>query len=73
MNFFHIDPIKALLYSAVANGIVAPVILVLIVKMSSSPKIMKEWVNKPITEAFGWYITILMGVVAVAAIVSLFI
>src|SRR3989338_8486425 len=30
MNFVGIDPIKALIYSAVANGLVAPVILVTI-------------------------------------------
>ena len=35
LNFVGIDPIKALIYSAVANGIIAPFILVFIVKISS--------------------------------------
>jgi len=72
INFIGIDPIKALLYSAIANGIVAPVILIFIVKISSSKKIMGEYRNKPVTRFLGWTATILMGVTAIAAIISLF-
>lgn len=72
LNFIGIDPIKALIYSAIANGIVAPVILVFIVKISSSHKIMGEYKNKPITKFLGWAATILMGITAIAAIISLF-
>lgn len=72
MNFSGIDPIRALLYSAVANGLIAPVILFLIVRMSSNKKIMGERVNGDVKAAFGWYITILMTVVAIAAIYVLF-
>ena len=72
INFIGIDPIKALIYSAIANGIAAPVILVFIMKISSSKKIMGEYRNKPITKTFGWIATILMSVTAVAAIISLF-
>lgn len=72
INFIGIDPIKALLYSAIANGIVAPVILIFIVKISSSHKIMGEFKNKPLTKTFGWIATALMGITAIAAIFSLF-
>jgi len=72
INFIGIDPIKALIYSAIANGLVAPVILVFIMKISSSKKIMGEYRNKPITKTFGWIATVLMGVTAIAAIISLF-
>jgi NRAMP (natural resistance-associated macrophage protein)-like metal ion transporter len=68
MNFSGIDPIRALLYSAVANGIIAPIILYLIVRLSSSKKIMGEWANGDVKAAFGWYITLLMTVVAIAAV-----
>lgn len=71
INFLGIDPIKALIYSAVANGLIAPVILVLIVKLSSSKKVMGNWANSWLIEAFGWYIVILMTVVGLAAIYSL--
>ncbi len=72
MNFLGIDPIKALIYSAVANGLIAPVVLVLIVKLSSNKKIMGDWANGPLREALGWYVVILMSVVGLAAIYSIF-
>lgn len=72
LNFMGIDPIKALIYSAVANGIVAPVILALIVIISSNKHIMGEWVNKPFTTWLGWGITGLMTIAGVAAIWSFF-
>ena len=72
LNFIGIDPIKALIYSAIGNGIVAPVILFLIVRLSSNKKVMGDWVNKPITTAIGWFITIIMAAAGVAAIISFF-
>jgi NRAMP (natural resistance-associated macrophage protein)-like metal ion transporter len=72
INFIGIDPIKALIYSAVVNGIVAPVILVLIVITSSNSKIMGEWVNKKSTTFFGWLITGIMAVAGIAAIWAMF-
>lgn len=73
LNFIGIDPIKALIYSAVANGIIAPVVLALIVKISSNKKIMGEWVNKPFVTAIGWFVTAIMAVAGIAAIISIFI
>jgi len=72
INFIGIDPIKALIYSAIANGIVAPVILIFIVKISSNKKVMGEFKNSTTVKIVGWITTILMGVTAIAAIFSLF-
>lgn len=72
LNFIGLDPIKALIYSAVANGIVAPIILLLIVIISSNRRVMGEWVNHRSTTLFGWAITMLMVMAGAAAIVSLF-
>lgn len=72
INFAGIDPIKALIYSAIANGIVAPVVLSLIVIISSNKRIMGEWVNKRSTTWSGWAVTGLMAVAGIAAIVSIF-
>lgn len=71
INFLNIDPIKALIYSAVANGMVAPVILVLIVLMSSNEKIMGKRKNHPLITVFGWIATVAMGVVGIATIYSM--
>lgn len=73
MNFIGLDPIKTLIYSAIANGIVAPIILVCIVHMSSSKKIMGKYSNSPIKVILGWIITIMMGVSAIATVISFFV
>jgi NRAMP (natural resistance-associated macrophage protein)-like metal ion transporter len=72
INFLGIDPIKALIYSAVANGVVAPVVLVLIVIISSNKRVMGEWVNKRHITFIGWTVTLLMTVAGIAAIFSMF-
>ena len=71
INFLNINPIKALIYSAVANGVVAPVVLVLIVLISSNKKVMGEWVNGPVTKIIGWAATVLMLAAGTGAIWSL--
>lgn len=72
MNFIGMNPIKALIYSAVANGIVAPIVLVFIVILSSDKKLMGDWVNRRKTTWLGWGITGLMGLSGLAAIWALF-
>jgi NRAMP (natural resistance-associated macrophage protein)-like metal ion transporter len=71
LNFVGIDPFKALIYAAVANGLVAPIILFFIVKMSSDKKIMGRWVNRKHTTLIGWIVTIMMLASGAAAIVTL--
>lgn len=72
MNFVGLDPIKALIYSAIGNALVAPVVLFCIVKISSDKKVMGEWVNKPYITTIGWIITSLMAIAGIAAIISFF-
>jgi NRAMP (natural resistance-associated macrophage protein)-like metal ion transporter len=70
-NFIGLDPIKALIYAAVINGVAAPFILIFIVLLSSNKQVMGEWTNKPLTTIVGWGITGILGVAGAAAIVSL--
>lgn len=71
LNFIGLDPIKALIYSAVVNGLVAPVVLIPIVSISSRKKIMGEFASKPAIKILGWFITGLMCVVGLATLASL--
>ena len=71
LNFIGLDPIKALIYSAVANGVVAPVILTLIVLLSSNRHIMGKNRNAPLVTWSGWALVALMFVAGVAAVYSL--
>ncbi len=72
LNFIGLDPIKALIYSAVANGMVAPIVLILIVLISSNKKIMGNRANHPLTSAFGWLVTGIMILAGLATIFALF-
>lgn len=72
INFIGINPIKALIYSAVANGIVAPVVLTLILLLASNKRIMGEWVNGAFVRTVGWVVVGLMTLAGLAAIVSFF-
>ncbi|MEK7618201.1 MAG: divalent metal cation transporter [Patescibacteria group bacterium] len=73
LNFTGLDPIKALIYSAVLNGLVAPLILILIVDMGGNKKIMGSLASGRLAKTIGWLITIIMIVVGTAAIASLLI
>jgi Mn2+/Fe2+ NRAMP family transporter len=70
MNFIDLDPIKALIYSAIINGLVAPIVLILIIKLSSNKKIMGEWTNHSVTTFLGWIITAIMIAAGLATIIS---
>lgn len=71
INFLNIDPIQALIYAAVANGLAAPLVLLLIVIIASRKSIMGRWVNKPYVTAIGWLVTLLMTISGIAAIWAL--
>lgn len=69
INFSGIDTIKALILTAVVNGLVAPVVLILIVFLSANKKVMGERVNHPFVTTLGIAITGLMAVAGIATIV----
>ena len=72
LNFVGLNPIKALIYSAVLNGIVAPIILVLILLIARNFKIMGKWRNGRVSASLGWLLTALMAISGLAAIYALF-
>ncbi len=72
LNLFGIDPISMRIYSAVANGVIAPFILLFIVLISSDKKIMGGWVNRKVITGLGYVTIIIMGIAGVAAILSIF-
>ncbi|MDQ3099192.1 MAG: divalent metal cation transporter [bacterium] len=72
INFFGFDPIKVLIYSAVVNGLVAPVVLVLIVQIAGNKRIMGRHVNGWFTQSIGWLVVTIMTVAGIATIWSMF-
>lgn len=71
INFIGIDPINALIYAAVANGLVAPIVLALIVLLGSNRSVMGRWTNKRSTTIIGWIVTAIMTVAGFAAVWAL--
>ena len=49
-----IDPIKALFYSQVLDGLIAPFLIVLMLLITSSRKVMGDFVNGMATKVIGW-------------------
>jgi NRAMP (natural resistance-associated macrophage protein)-like metal ion transporter len=73
MNFLHVDPIKALFYSAVINGLVAPPLMVLIVLLGSDRKVMKSKVSGALSKTLTWTATGAMTAAAAALLVVTFV
>ena len=70
INFLGINPIDALFYTAVINGLLAPPLLVLIMLVSNDPKIMGERTNNRWVNLAGWAATAIMSAAAIVLIVS---
>lgn len=61
INFADVDPIKALIYAAVINGIIAVPLLVAIMKIGNDKKILEKRTNGKISNIIGWITVIIMG------------
>ena len=70
-NFIHLDPIKALIYAAVANGVIAPIILFFVVRLSSDKHLMGDYANHPLASGIGWATIIIMAISGIAAILTI--
>ena len=68
LNFIGLDPIKALIYSAIANCIVAPFILFFVVLISSNKAIMGKYASGRLARNIGFMITFLMFVVGISTV-----
>jgi Mn2+/Fe2+ NRAMP family transporter len=62
INFTHIDPIKALFWSAVINGVVAVPLMVVIMLMAMRRDVMGAFVLPRPLWAMGWLCTATMAV-----------
>lgn len=72
INFTSLDTIHALVYSAIGNGLVAPVVLILILLIGSNKAIMGDRVNSSWLKIVGWIITGIMLVAGLATLYSIF-
>lgn len=65
LNFVHtLSPVKALLYSAALNGIIAPPLVVVLLFICNNKRIMKDRVNGRVSNVLGWLTVLFMGAAA---------
>jgi len=66
INFVGIDPVKALVYAAVLNGVAAVPLLFLIARIARDEKIMGEYKSGLLSTILLWFTFVAMGAAAVA-------
>lgn len=72
LDFFHVSPLKSLLYSAIAYGLTAPVMIAVVMHIGNNKKIMKEKTNSKFSNLLGSFTLVLMTVAAIMLIYLLF-
>ncbi|HLH24741.1 MAG TPA: Nramp family divalent metal transporter [Chloroflexota bacterium] len=70
INFVGINPIDALFWTAVLNGVLAPPLLVLIMLVANNRAIMGERVNGAASNVLGWLATLAMFAAAIGLILT---
>jgi NRAMP (natural resistance-associated macrophage protein)-like metal ion transporter len=64
LNFIGIDPMKALYWAAVVNGLLAPPLMTVTMFIATNPKVMGKLVLSRRLKAVGWLATAVMWVIA---------
>ncbi len=70
INFVHIDPIKALYWSAVINGVIAVPVMIVMMLLAMRTDIMGQFTLPRPLWALGWLATLVMGFTVVAMFVT---
>lgn len=72
INFSPVDPIKALYWAAVLNGIVSVPVMITMLLMAANPKVMGEFTVTGPLRVIGWIATVVMGLSGIGTIAGLF-
>jgi Mn2+/Fe2+ NRAMP family transporter len=70
INFLPLNPVKALYWSAVINGVVAVPIMAVMMVMTTNPKIMRQFTISGPLRVIGWLATAVMAAAAMGMIVT---
>jgi Mn2+/Fe2+ NRAMP family transporter len=65
ITFLHFDPVKALYWSAVINGLAAVPIMVVVMAMAASRVVMGQFAFKGLLLWGGWLATVVMAAAAI--------
>jgi NRAMP (natural resistance-associated macrophage protein)-like metal ion transporter len=70
LDFAGFNAVKMLFWSAVANGVLAPPLIVLLVMLTNDRGVMGKHVNPPLLRWLGWITAVVMSVAAIAMFVA---
>ena len=70
INFLRIQPVTALFWTAVINGVLAPPLLVMIMLVSNNKEVMGKRVNGRLTNFIGWTTAAVMSAAALGMFVT---
>lgn len=65
ITFFPIDPVKALYWSAVINGLAAVPVMIVVMLMGTSRRVMGKFAISGLLKVGGWIATVFMAIAAV--------
>jgi Mn2+/Fe2+ NRAMP family transporter len=68
MNFTELDPIRALVWSAILNGVISVPIMVVLMLMSRKRAVMGDFIVRRQLYVLGWIATAVMA----AAVIAMF-
>jgi Mn2+/Fe2+ NRAMP family transporter len=71
LNFIHLNPIKALFWSAVLNGVVAVPVMAIMMVLTRNPKVMGKFTLPRYLQIVGWLATAVMFLAAVGMFATL--
>lgn len=70
ITFSPLDPIKALFWSAVINGMVAVPVMVMMMLIGTNARIMEEFAISGVLKYFGWLATAVMAAASIGMIIT---
>ncbi len=70
LTFSPIDPIKALFWSAVINGVISVPVLIVMMLLAGNAKVMGKFVSSPRLKFVGWLATAVMAAAVCAMLLS---
>ena len=71
LNFFGVNPMKALVFAGIVQGFSTPFLMVIVMLITNSRKIMGQWVNTRRMNVLGWLTTAAMFAATIGLVITL--
>jgi NRAMP (natural resistance-associated macrophage protein)-like metal ion transporter len=70
LNYVGLNAVRMLFWTAVVNGVLAPPLILLVVLLTSDPRVMGEHTNSPLFRGLGWAAFVVMVAAAAAMFIT---